>query len=480
MVKNTCSLQSKSIKLIESLIMNVDSKSLFTTQTHEPTGASRPSRASNGILINKNRTVSSLETECINFSPDGVEGNINETVSDRRSSFKNESSKDHNAVIESTDSEDFDLKHLKSPLEDRRINAKRHANQAILFTGLVEDRLAFLEQQLQKLQLLAGEDPIVLQNFKDSANASGPSHNPEIKHMTWAEWKSVPAVLNSKVSKAKHSPEGQNAPKSVLEVLIEDPQVTMRRRLRIREKAQDGPKKRSDVNRPATTPKPDASTVNAKRVPERLRIRSRVLLEILEQVTDVKLPPGPHGLEKLVMLRPFKLLFTYEDKIRKRLSNMEELYQRHKRENAHDEMESCGGTVKLDSNSLEENTNEVQNDSRPGLYSNLTDNYLDSRSLHNADADDLALSVGVPLHETNTFEGLEHLRLLVKFMDDDLKPIIELRKKISSGDLRSIAFADLWHLFEHGQEVRAPGSDLQLYRVLKVRSAEILNAILEL
>lgn len=69
--------------------------------------------------------------------------------------------------------------------------------------------------------------------------------------------------------------------------------------------------------------------------------------------------------------------------------------------------------------------------------------------------------------KTNTHEALEHLRLLVRFLDNDFKPMFDMRMRLKAKVNCPIAFADLWHLYEHGQEVRAPNSNLQVYKVAK-------------
>ena len=64
----------------------------------------------------------------------------------------------------------------------------------------------------------------------------------------------------------------------------------------------------------------------------------------------------------------------------------------------------------------------------------------------------------LPLNQTDPPEALEHLRLLVNFMDTDLGPIWELRRSLEAGKLRKIAYSDLYHIFSHGQEIRTPGN----------------------
>lgn len=436
----------------------------------------RFAQASNPVVIPRHRNSSgAMElNNKVMFDPKEAESKI--SALEQRPSLRHEASKDHDVLDENSDSDSFNITRVKSPLVDRRLNARRRAKQAILFTSLVEDRLAFLEEQFQRLQQLTGEDPIVLRNFKDSSIPIAPSHAAEIKCMTWAEWKSTPAIVAGKGPKAKHNTEVNTARKSVLEVLIEDPQANMRRRLRMQKKVQDPPKKRFEPNekvcvvKPLPAVRPEPGPPGAPRVPERLRIRSSVLLEILDKVTDVKLPTGPDGLKKIVLLRPFKLLFTYEAKIRALLGMMEE----------DDEARSMGDEAPLTAGDQEHRptlpfTDSPQNRSYRFSTKIGSEDNLGMFSPGNINEDSNGYGFGLQVDNTNTSEGLEHLRLLVEFMDKDLKPLIDLRKQIADRTLRKIAFADLWHLFEHGQEVRAPGNELQLYRVLKVSPVPALH-----
>ncbi|MCJ1472578.1 hypothetical protein MMC13_001227 [Lambiella insularis] len=62
-------------------------------------------------------------------------------------------------------------------------------------------------------------------------------------------------------------------------------------------------------------------------------------------------------------------------------------------------------------------------------------------------------------------EASDHLRLLVELFDVDLKGLFQLRHQIKNGALSTIAFADLWHLFSHGEEVCSSSDHAQMYRV---------------
>ena len=61
---------------------------------------------------------------------------------------------------------------------------------------------------------------------------------------------------------------------------------------------------------------------------------------------------------------------------------------------------------------------------------------------------------------------LADLKLLVEFLDVDLKPTFELRKEIKEGTATTIEYQDLWHLFELGDDVISQSSRLLVYRVL--------------
>lgn len=52
-------------------------------------------------------------------------------------------------------------------------------------------------------------------------------------------------------------------------------------------------------------------------------------------------------------------------------------------------------------------------------------------------------------------------------LDTDLRPLLEMRQQIKERTLATIAYADLWNLFEHGQDVITSQSNSQVYRVLR-------------
>lgn len=63
---------------------------------------------------------------------------------------------------------------------------------------------------------------------------------------------------------------------------------------------------------------------------------------------------------------------------------------------------------------------------------------------------------------------LKDMRLLKTFMDEDLRPMFDLRSKIQAGTATEIEYGDLWHLFRRGDLVVRPDAKTRAYRVINV------------
>ncbi|KAI0198183.1 hypothetical protein F4808DRAFT_436799 [Astrocystis sublimbata] len=153
-------------------------------------------------------------------------------------------------------------------------------------------------------------------------------------------------------------------------------------------------------------------------VSQYLRVRPRPLIQHLKSVTRTiiplpLLPPKEEelGQRSIVFLQPFKLFAVCEQVIRRSLSELE---------------------TEVDA-SPSQHTLPQSNDT-PTRYSNS----------------DLLLD----------------LKLLVKFMDEHMKPTFALREKINGGVPTDIEYKDLWHLFKCGSIVLAQSDKSHAYRVL--------------
>ncbi|KAJ8129711.1 hypothetical protein O1611_g3918 [Lasiodiplodia mahajangana] len=166
---------------------------------------------------------------------------------------------------------------------------------------------------------------------------------------------------------------------------------------------------------------PNKETIGQSKIhliPKRLRIRSRPLIAHLQQVTRTPITHdvSPHYKEleqpSITFLRPFKLLVTYEEEIRQSLRDLE------------NKIESLSPQQKV-----------------------------------------------VPRKEdvTKTFNDedlLQDLKLLVNFMDEDLRPTFDLRRRIKDGNATEIEYSDLWHLFRYGDLALVSSDKSHAYRVL--------------
>lgn len=158
-------------------------------------------------------------------------------------------------------------------------------------------------------------------------------------------------------------------------------------------------------------------------VPERLRIRSGPLIIHLERVTgrdfrkgkESRIYDGKVYRSGIVILRPFKVFVAYEKEIRESIHDVEAAIKQ----------------------------------------SSETASVLQEREKRHAN--------------DQTFDNedlLEDLKLLIEFIEVDLKPIFDLRDSIRNGMAYDIEYHDLWHLFNRGDFVTTQPRPEHAYRVI--------------
>jgi hypothetical protein len=198
--------------------------------------------------------------------------------------------------------------------------------------------------------------------------------------------------------------------------------------------------------------------------PERIRINSPLLLKALVEITGQKFQTYSSWstsyigeLRTQVMLRPFKLLVTYEPAIR---AYTAELAKKHQASEAND-------------HSLE--ARKISNTSEH-ITRTQTTRFTPISSAESAEQADTSINIKERDEDDDkqalleSKRCLQELQVLIGMFDTDLKPTFELRKRIEDGTLNTIAFADLWHLFRRGDNV-FPRSDIghsQVYRIAHV------------
>lgn len=171
--------------------------------------------------------------------------------------------------------------------------------------------------------------------------------------------------------------------------------------------------KKDDSNSSSETSDQDASQPAKIQHPERIRIRSEILLEYLR--TLVK---GEHNNFDgvLMFVAPFKLFVKNEERIRTRLTELEEQVKKDGDKSKEKDEESK--QAKKDKETREKNA-----------------------------------------------KLLPHLRLLVQLLDTLLAPTIKIYKSLTAQTATHVSFDHIYYLFSYGQEVLCADGTNQVYRV---------------
>ena len=397
--------------------------------------------------------------------------------------FRNEDSHDTDDSAEETD----ELASVVTTAEKQnhhRKRAKKRFNPYFTYFRSVEYRMDIFEQELKelkkpysreeelkKLQLLETKAKAKPQLVIEKPSPAVSEVVPSIRRMNWAEFKpsrlsqearrftrdelrirpNLQEAMDSRSIKVSGSQQDvtpgaiSNHQHHVLEVLVEDPGASKRRR--VKKHTDDGKFAKESNQKAKTYPKGDNINSQTSPVietpilqcPERVRICSPALMEFLRSRFDLgnQFRRDTH----MVFLRPFKFFVRYEAEIRAASKDLEKQWQ-------------TMVQTKLIEQTSGRNNEEPENEAS---ISNNTTSQKDDTTAAEVSSD--------PAVQTDTFEELQHLRLLVDFMDNDLKSTFALRRQINSKRDCSIAFSDLWHLYEHGQEVRIPGDQIQVFKV---------------
>src|SRR5579862_3969968 len=154
-----------------------------------------------------------------------------------------------------------------------------------MHTHLFEDRLEALESNVN---ILLGIPPGISEDLsgdKDKKIMNLLPHYPSIEHLAWAAFSKSVDTRGSKFTSGEwiHRPEISSIRKNVIEILIEEPREA---------------KSPSRGNRNESIPDIDPDLY----VPWLLRIRSPLMLKLLERITEQKATIGPYK-HQLVLLR---------------------------------------------------------------------------------------------------------------------------------------------------------------------------------
>ena len=366
-----------------------------------------------------------------------------------------------------------DMSKAKNPLPQRIMKGAKLALQQMEYVRLMEDRMQDMESRLRLIEN-KGVEP------ESHTPPSGVGNNPEnmimgIKRMTFQEYlptepdqeNKLVDVLTTIQHKPRHEFPGQ-LPYHLIDVVVSGTNQPERLGNDQNTKSTPGPP------HPATSgpalPGPDSKATDIPSIqPERIRINSTLLLELLEKITDTRFSfakiDNKHLLQDQVILRPFKIFVTYEQEIRNEVDRLVKIHhhsseRKSKEPNAAKNESPQPGILPITETSVPLDT--AQDSSREHLNS-VTDD-----KPQNVIVDDSVNGVHEEIPPLESKRCLEELLVLRELLDNDLKPIFDLRRQIKDGSARNIAFQDLWHLFPLGSEIVSNGfnDQSQAYRIL--------------
>ena len=290
----------------------------------------------------------------------------------------------------------------KIEFQKEKDNLDIRAKQAVLYLTYTDIRIKQMEKEIKKLRRDIDRLP---DDFEVQKTSKQPVYQHKLKRSSFHEFRLT--------DDSKAVP---NQLRPALELLITEKNVP-----KLSEPKVDIRDDKSTAIPHTEGEKSGAQTISVLRSPERLRIRSRALVSLLERISgEIISNSYTKGDENspVVFLRPFKLFISYEMAIRASVQELE---------------------MRIDKKATE-----------PAESTDILPQAVGSKEIPEFDDEDL----------------LADLKLLIEFLDVDLKPTFDLRKKIKDGTATIIEYEDLWHLFEPGDDVMTQSSRLQVYRVL--------------
>lgn len=216
------------------------------------------------------------------------------------------------------------------------------------------------------------------------------------------------------------------------------------------------PRGKSDASAAAVHKGTDLANSESSPLPERIRIHSKYIAAILEELDGSKISKT-----SFVMVRPFRALTYYEEKIR---AKYDKLAIKFEWKSDNPDVEEVTGDLGSEEQSGH-TTPDVQpdhasideNDGPPPKSKSKPPPSFSSISTSSDDGEVI---------DTSTYAAFQHLACLVEFID-----MIRARSRfLRSGSCSRITFADVWHLFKPGDEV-LDQENRQAYRILSVNSS---------
>jgi hypothetical protein len=202
---------------------------------------------------------------------------------------------------------------LTTTLGQRRAKAKQRLMQAKAYAELVEDRILELERKVRDLRK---------ESHPSAAEESASTDVQAIAQVSVLGWAAFNRRIetNSKENGGEwtHRRDIDDEAKPLIEILKEAP----------RDKFFDSFYNQASTAAASRLTDQDALVSQAHDPsiePHQIRIRSKLLLKVLKEITGCDTTVGPYE-HRLLLLRPFKLLACFEKEIRNVLQDLEELH----------------------------------------------------------------------------------------------------------------------------------------------------------
>jgi hypothetical protein len=201
-----------------------------------------------------------------------------------------------------------------SELGDSRRSKFRFV-QSMIYWQLTEERIVELEKKMR--QVLREKSPV---DEDDNAGKNVPGSNNNYNLLSWADF-SAPIEVDpkQKMGRWQHHPEMDNEPKHVVELLMDKPRTILNMYIK---RDSSNPDSQLSTCMQAIASSKGPATGPAQHQPYRIRIRSRPLLKVLKAITNCQTTIGPHE-HRLVLIRPFKLLVAFAEKIQEHFDKVE-------------------------------------------------------------------------------------------------------------------------------------------------------------
>ena len=325
----------------------------------------------------------------------------------------------------------------KDAIKGRKIKGQNQAGQISDYFVTVEERFEYLESEVKSLRSWLRSSQVSIQSEKPTRPELRPSSpaiapwKPEIKRMGQGDfYQEHPHVLQVLVGDIR-SPRLSNMQNNLFE----------------------------KANKPQT-------------VPLRLRIRSRPLLVLLEKMTDYTLLK--HDKQQSLVLRyPYKPIIALALPLSDLLARLSAQPSQMETKSTSELADRSDGQIIRSGETDAEDKVCGAFHRKDELVANSDALSPERNHTHNSPTAYTKVNDELELDSTGTEENvlLEHLRLLVAFLNDYLGSKIELSHQVSAGSLTRISFVDLWYLFNLGQEVVSLIEHKQVFRVISYNHA---------